>query len=78
MVPTSSGGGLDIDVTIHDWQNATKRMAWMGEFVKYDGFAISLGRIGGFRVNPQANNAVRFLLSSGSFSNVQYSVYGIR
>jgi hypothetical protein len=78
-ISSLTGGGLDLNITLYDWQNSGKRLNWMGEFVKSSSSGgIVLGRIGGFRNAAQANNAVRFLLSSSTFSNVDYSIYGVR
>lgn len=77
-VPTTAGTGMNVNILLYDWQNASTRLAWTGEFVKTGDFSISVGRCGGHRNTTQANNAVRFLLSSNTFANVKYSVYGVK
>ncbi len=78
-IPQSgSAASIDVDVTFYDWQNSSLYMRYAGQFVKSaSAFNISLGRIGGFRTNAQANNAVRFLLSTGNIAAAKYTVYGI-
>lgn len=74
----SSTTGLDFDIVFYDWQNSTSPMKYAGQFVKADSaFAISVGRCGGYRTQAQANNAIRFLLTTGNIASAKYTVYGI-
>ena len=83
-IPTASTQGADLSLTFYDWQNATSYMKCMGEMVKSSPpssgssvGSISLIRCGGYRVASQLNNAVRFLLSSGTMT-CSYTIYGIK
>lgn len=73
----SSTAHLHEDITIYNWNSATRTMA-IGQFVKSDGNnSISLGQNGGLRRSGQNTDAIRFLMSSGNIS-ASYKVYGIK
>lgn len=75
---TAVGAGLDLNITFYDWQSSSKRLAFMGEAVKYSSTSISLIRTGGFRNNSQANNAIRIFLTASAFADGKYTIYGIK
>lgn len=78
-IPQTGGAtSIDVDITFYDWQDSSKYLKYAGQFVKSNStFNISLGRIGGFRTNAQANNALRFYLTTGNIANAKYTIYGI-
>jgi len=76
-LPNTSTAFYTGDLTIYDWQDSYSTLA-LGQFVKSNGFTVSMGSNGGYIITPQITNAIRFYMSSGNISTAKYTIYGIR